>query len=377
MKRTPPSVGKSHRKKPFVPHKGKIFLDPFPMNAGAPGGAPLAQERGGAFSARGYAGETARDALRQYNEEWRWVETFCAAWFEHHALCDSLNGGEAADLNILSQVTPRHASGSKTRDYAWLVAHAMRNGAIALSPISCHWQISGDCSNPYTSTYKAAPYQDANGKIVRRNAQYVDISTRCRQCVACLRHKARLWRVRALSEYQKSYRTWFGTLTLKPEEVFKTHLRAIDAAAKERQCWERLPAKKQFAYKHRFISRDITKALKRFRKNTGIPFKYLIVAEAHKSGEPHYHVLFHEVNPNRPIRYADLRTFWPHGFSQWKLVSDPKQATYLCKYLSKSLLARVRASQRYGTEEGIDTLQVVGYDVNNRDKPRPQNKNPF
>lgn len=309
-------------------------------------------------------GEVARlPVLRDYNEEgqegdalpqweldaaWREVERKLKWLFETAEIVSSTNGARA-DLNILSQVTPRSLGGQK-RDYAWLIAHAMRNGAKATALGSCEWNIAGDCSNPYGRTLKAPPFMDAHGRYQRRCALYIDIYTRCRKCEACLRHRAALWRIRARAETRDSVRTWFGTLTLRPEALWLHTLRAMDVSAKNGHVWERLSEKDKFVVIHNLISRDITLAIKRLRKNTGVPFKYLIVAEAHKSGAPHYHLLFHERNANAPLRYEALRAFWPHGFSQYRLVKEEKEAIYLCKYLSKSLLARVRASQRYGVE---------------------------
>lgn len=297
--------------------------------------------------AREYAGIDARDTQLASNWEW---EAKIIEW-EH--LIDSLqkNGSLSADLIKLSQVTPAR----ERRDYTWLAGHAMRNGAVVTNIGSIRWDIYGDCSNPYMQTFRAPPRYAASGRLERRCAFYIDIQTRCRKCDNCLRHRAALWRIRATSEYQNSVRTWFGTLTLSPARLYYYKLAARQTCARKRQDFDKLTEKERFAALHREVSVDLTKALKRLRKNTGVPFKYLIVAEAHKSGEPHYHLLFHEKNVNSPLRYVALRSFWPHGFTQYKLVVDAKQATYLCKYLSKSLMARVRASQRYGSE-AVDSL---------------------
>lgn len=111
------------------------------------------------------------------------------------------------------------------------------------------------------------------------------------------------------------------------------------------------------------IGPEIGKFLKRVRKNTGAKLRYLLVAEPHKSGLPHFHMLIHQCDTHIPVRYDDLKSQWRLGFSAWKL-TDYKSASYVCKYLSKSLRARVRASQAYGTTP--NALSLVRFpDVKN------------
>src|SRR5205814_1472707 len=78
-------------------------------------------------------------------------------------------------------------------------------------------------------------------------------------------------------------------------------------------------------------------------------FRYLLIAEAHKSGVPHFHMLLHEPDVANTVRHATLRDQWRYGFTNFKLVSDPRAAGYIAKYLAKDALARVRASKDYGS----------------------------
>ena len=48
----------------------------------------------------------------------------------------------------------------------------------------------------------------------------VEQQVRCRKCDGCLAHKARLWIARGVDEIKASTRTWFGTLTVRPEDRF-------------------------------------------------------------------------------------------------------------------------------------------------------------
>lgn len=132
-------------------------------------------------------------------------------------------------------------------------------------------------------------------------------------------------------------RTWFVTWTLRPDE----HYRALLLGGSERRSDD-----EEYDIRHRQISKWITLAVKRLRKQTGATIRLLCVAEAHASGLPHYHLLIHEVKG--AVRERDLTACWPHGFSKSRLVADPRAAAYVTKYLSKSMRARVRASIDYG-----------------------------
>ena len=48
----------------------------------------------------------------------------------------------------------------------------------------------------------------------------VEMAARCRKCAGCLEHRRRLWTARALQEVNAHARTWFGTLTIRPEDRF-------------------------------------------------------------------------------------------------------------------------------------------------------------
>lgn len=180
----------------------------------------------------------------------------------------------------------------------------------------------------------------------------VEMAARCRKCAGCLEHRRRLWTARALQEVNAHARTWFGTLTIRPEDRFRLRLRADLKARKSG--WEPLSemapndAFKKIVDEH---NREITLFLKRLRKNTGHRFRYLLVAEKHKSGDPHFHLLLHEQQGE--VRKSVLEQHWLLGFSSWRLVRDARSAFYVCKYLSKDAQTRVRASVRYGQSAQI------------------------
>jgi hypothetical protein len=87
---------------------------------------------------------------------------------------------------------------------------------------------------------------------------------------------------------------------------------------------------------------------KRLRKE-GCGLRYMLIIEKHASGLPHLHALMHETDS--PIRHRQLNDQWTWGFSTHKLIpsdDNGKAAAYVCKYLSKEMASRVRASTQYG-----------------------------
>lgn len=183
--------------------------------------------------------------------------------------------------------------------------------------------------------------------------RFMELETRCRKCGPCLRFRAAQWRRRCEAELKRSVRTWFVTLTLSPQQHFEALCRASLRLAGEGESFDALSSERQFAERHREINPELTKWLKRVRKQSGAAFRYCLVAEAHKSGLPHYHLLISELDEARPLRAAVIREQWTLGFSQARLVAktdEAAHASYAAKYLSKSAAARVRASKGYGVD---------------------------
>jgi len=183
----------------------------------------------------------------------------------------------------------------------------------------------------------------------------------CRKCEVCLKRRASQWRARAKKELLFSTRTWFGTLTVNPYERVKIDIRA--------RCRHHPTTSDElFKARHAEISREITLYFKRLRKE-GAKLRYLLVAEQHKDGWPHYHCLIHE--KDTPITKRLLQSHWLIGFSSFKLVDlfDQKVAYYVTKYISKQALARIRASLKYGTDSPI---VKAFYEMLQRDKLIPK-----
>lgn len=243
-----------------------------------------------------------------------------------------------------------------------LAARALREGGRLKSPLAVEWDLSGDCSNPYTTTRRARRAEGSGPGV-----QYLDIVTRCRKCDYCRSAKRKMWTHRARYETSVAPRTWFGTLTLAPaaQYLFLALARQIADEAVGR--FEDATPEQQFMRRCWAISPEITKYLKRVRKESDADLRFMLVAEAHKSGAPHYHALVHEVDFATPVRKRTLQSQWKLGFSKWNLVTDPGHVHYVCKYVSKAGLARVRASLHYGKmrPSALDLEKVV------KERPSP------
>lgn len=201
----------------------------------------------------------------------------------------------------------------------------------------------GDCINP-RSLSMSGRRPAING---RQAAVFVDLLVRCRKCPHCLKTRSTMWTARAFDEVSMASRTWFGTLTKRPQEQLR------DKALAHRWCrrfwatdFEKCTSAEQLRILTKIANRDLTTFFKRIRKKR--PIRYLLVCELHKSGLPHWHLLLHEQGTEVPKR--ELEEQWHAGFSHWRLVNeaDPDVVFYVCKYLAKDAVARVRASAGYG-----------------------------
>lgn len=216
------------------------------------------------------------------------------------------------------------------------------------------WDVSGSCQSPVRVELHARAERRKRERWLEVSEgtnlpNFLEMEVRCRRCDACLRYRAMKWRYKAMSEWRLSRRTWLATLTINPDTWFRTLTTARLACHRQGIDFDALPVQEQFSELDGLVYDDIQKWLKRLRKNSGVAVRYLCITEAHKSGVPHWHLLLSE--PDQPLRYdTDLKGSWPLGFSSFKLVRDARGAGYVCKYLSKNMLARVRASKWYGVQ---------------------------
>lgn len=276
------------------------------------------------------------------------------------------------DKYIASHTMRRHDHQSVQR----LFAAAMAAGALRLSQTSIRWNIAGRCENPYWRIFHAKPEAPKGRKkvVVKRDTKTpltVELGTPCRACEPCNISRGALWRHKARAEIAIWPRTWFGTLTFRPEVIFELQTRARHKATLQGQDFDADPAITQARLLDAECRPEVQKFIKRVRKNTGAPVRTLVIGELHKSGLPHYHMLLHEMDAMQPVRHAQLASAWKLGFSNFKLC-DLEGSRYISKYLTKAAhaaFARVRASQQYGKPHAIliDRAKSRETDTGNRD----------
>lgn len=231
------------------------------------------------------------------------------------------------------------------------------------------WSVAGYCEQPVT--LEIVGKRSAHMRAVQRGEwtflssshisfARVILDVECRKCLTCRRKRAAMWRQRAQAEFSMCVRNWFGTLTFPSSYHFQMTTILRVALAKRGVDYDALSGTEQFNERVKLTGKEVTLWLKRIRKNNGAaPLRYLLVAEEHMGagenrGFPHFHILLHEVDFARPYRKALLQSAWPHGFTNFKLASDFKSASYLTKYISKQFSdARVRASLNYGSGSDI------------------------
>lgn len=212
------------------------------------------------------------------------------------------------------------------------------------------WDIARDCINPAWVSLHGRP--EGQRTVTAANpSRFVEMWVACRKCERCLRRRAAMWRLRAVAEWRMSPRTWLATMTLRPDAYH--HMQSLVRRRLDRggTDWDGLSSHDKFCELEGEGYSNVQLWLKRLRKNTGSPIRYLSVTEAHKSGVPHWHLLIHEQDPDRPIRHKSLSGSWQLGFDDYRLVHDSTAASYAAKYLGKDISARVRASGAYGRRD--------------------------
>lgn len=230
-----------------------------------------------------------------------------------------------------------------------VAAKALAYGGKRMSASRIEWDISCRCLWPPTVDLSSSTYGPKGENLML----WVEMTVRCRRCANCLKVRSWEWAERARQELAYWPRSYLGTLTLSPEEQLRARYETHQRLKSESVRIDDLPADQQWMERVSTIGSWITRYIKRVRQEMGTPSRYLLVCEAHKSGEPHFHMLFHECERFQTEAwetYHVLKSQWPHGFSDFGGIDfgDLRSSRYVTKYLNKSALARVRASARYG-----------------------------
>jgi hypothetical protein len=254
-------------------------------------------------------------------------------------------------------------------DQLWrLATAALKKGAVRVSGTRIEWRIAGNCEAPVQVSYHARPpaKKDRGYVIVgpgRKRPISFTLWVKCRCCRSCKRHKVDDWSSRVLREYtsalQRGCRTWLATLTCSPVYLLLKQLHCINKEALKGKDFQSLPLARQRRDVDAECYRDIVKFLKRVRRGRSnqepAEISYVCVTEFNSRGarqdepmgNPHWHILIHEIYAEKPVRQRAFRSaVWIGGYTDFSLCEE--NPAYICKYLSKEG-GRVRASKYYGT----------------------------
>jgi len=207
---------------------------------------------------------------------------------------------------------------------------------------------------------------DTPEAFVYERGRTLSMQVRCRKCGACMRERRRMWTERAAREWRQSTRTWFITLTLRPEEHYLLQTRVRVRLQEAGVDFDRMEPRDRLAevlkdYRHRmsqYVNRlRVGLRLKGWKT---VSFRYLWVPEPHKSGAIHFHMLLHEVSEDQQVVAARIKAAWPFGFTTCKLVESENAARYVTKYLGKHHFeGRLNASLHYGERELEPAVQLA------------------
>lgn len=254
-----------------------------------------------------------------------------------------------------------------------------------------------NCERPYVYELHGR-YSATHGKKVL--PLMVRGTARCRKCEACMNYRAWQWRERGQAEFRSHLVTLFGTFTMSPEQHYLLDARiASGACGRQSRDLRDLSAQELFAARVQAFGDELTKYVKVIREGRcgeRPHLRYLLVAETHDSdktsevmrGRPHYHVMLHTNTPHLLVREDEwltdrkgrihvresawLRSSWTFGFTTFERAQNEKAVWYVCKYISKAMDARVRASQSYGiSRSGADELNGVS-ETGNQIDPKPK-----
>lgn len=247
---------------------------------------------------------------------------------------------------------------------------ALQKGAT-LEGTTLKVNAAADCERPagFQHAYTRGAHQVPAGTRPGHTdvSLFIEGEARCRRCPTCLAYKRKMWTARAMRELQFAQRTWFGTITLNPAARFRLANEARQTCRKSGVDYDAQDTDTQFRDVVRMLNTRVTRWLKRVREESEASLRYLLVVERHRDGSPHLHCLVHERPGSVPVSGRVLSRQWSElGFTQFRLVkAGPDQppgrvAYYVCKYLAKDPLSRIRASLAYGEPAAsVDIVSIT------------------
>lgn len=151
----------------------------------------------------------------------------------------------------------------------------------------------------------------------------------CGQCIECRLAYSRMWAERIMLEAKNHVNTWFVTLTYNDDNLP-----------------DNFSGMPEFENLHSLYPQDMTKFLKRLRKNSGQKFRYYYAGEyGSKTGRPHYHMIlfgfdFDDLKLYKRTSFGDLSTSeffektWGKGFCTIARCTF-ETAAYTARYVMK------------------------------------------
>lgn len=251
-----------------------------------------------------------------------------------------------------------------------LAARRDRHGKGLLEPVGLRqWRahLAGNCTAPFERRLIGAVNAYSRRKHRKSAGIVLTEEYRCGKCGPCREHRRKTWMARAVVEHNRSARSWMVTFTLSPAWQAELSVKA-DKLYRQKHANADLPTSKQerLDLKMRVLKRLIGRWLRVLAGpgSTASKRAYVLVAELHKSGEPHFHMLIHEREAGSIFRDEDChftrrgeyfvgdesraKKLWRFGFCRISMCKDEAGAVYVMKYLAKTQTYRVAASQHYG-----------------------------
>lgn len=255
-----------------------------------------------------------------------------------------------------------------------IAGRALSKGGRLTSPRHVEWDIAGRCQDPKAQTLVATSDVPPGRKTRERRSDdpghdifAVTLLTRCRQCAPCRMYRKAQWQPKVGMELAKSPRTWMVTLTFDPMVHFQARARAFSYSDYSGLTWHTMSEHQRFKLHEANLYPEVQKYIKRLRKKwvekykqpTGVvPLRYVCIAEQHTQqleGYPHYHLLMHETDWLRPLKWKWLDNKWP-WHANASLVDHEQRSRahwYVTKYLTKQCSSRIRASFAYGRGSSV------------------------
>lgn len=240
-----------------------------------------------------------------------------------------------------------------------LIQRLQQEGARPVAGMASCWEfdLQNRCLDPRSRTLHARraspPGVQTRWRVNPGSLSLHLTGIPCRKCTECATFRAYKWRERMRQELSYWPRTWFVTLTCRPDVHYMLHESHL--ADKRADGW--LPSdfwsdEMQFQSRCEALGKELSKYLKRVRKpltgESPVALRYFAAFERHVSGLPHLHLLVHEAGG--PVTWHRLMSRWALGHATAKLVDDgPGAARYIAKYVLKgAAVTRTRASLHYG-----------------------------